>query len=39
MENIIEIAFKTGMLLGGFAGFTGFIIGLCMNLLNDFGRG
>lgn len=39
MIDIISIAFKTGMILAGSFGFVGFIVGLCMNILNDYGRG
>jgi hypothetical protein len=39
MSEIIQEAFKTGMILAGFFGFAGFLVGLCMNLLNDYGRG
>lgn len=39
MENIIREGFETGMLLGGFFGIVGYLIGLCINLLNEFGRG
>ena len=38
MMELLQIGFKTGMLLGGFFGFGGFLIGLCINLLNDYGR-
>lgn len=39
MPEIIEVAFYTGMIIAGTTGFVGFLIGLCINLLNDFGRG
>ena len=39
MEQIIGIAFEKGMTLALGFGFVGFIIGLCMNLLNNYGRG
>lgn len=39
MGEIINIAFGTGMILAGSFGFVGFLIGLAINLLNEFGRG
>lgn len=39
MSEIIEVSFKTGMIIAGTTGFVGFLVGLCINLLNDFGRG
>ena len=39
MSEIIAIAFKTGMILAGSFGFIGYLVGLCINLLNDYGRG
>jgi hypothetical protein len=39
MEQIILIAFENGMKLAGFFGIFGLVVGLCMNILNDFGRG
>lgn len=39
MPEIVAIGFENGMILAGFFGFVGFLIGLIINLLNDFGRG
>jgi hypothetical protein len=39
MNEVITEAFKTGMILAGSFGFIGYLVGLCINLLNDFGRG
>jgi flagellar biosynthesis protein FliQ len=39
MNEVIAEAFKTGMILAGSFGFIGFVVGLCINLLKDFGRG
>lgn len=39
MIEIIGIGFETGMKLAAAFGIVGFVVGLCMNLLNDFGRG
>jgi hypothetical protein len=39
MNEVIAESFKTGMILAGFFGFGGYLVGLCINLLIDFGRG
>jgi len=39
MEQIVEIGFKYGMLLAGSVGLVGYLIGLGINLLENFGRG
>lgn len=39
MPEIIQVSFKTGMIIAGTTGLVGFVVGLCINLLNDFGRG
>lgn len=39
MPEIIAVAFKDGMIIAGAFGFVGFVVGLAINLLNDYGRG
>lgn len=39
MPEIIAIAFEKGMIIAGSFGFVGFVVGLAINLLNDYGRG
>jgi hypothetical protein len=39
MSEVIAVAFKSGMLLAGAFGFVGFLIGLCINLLEEYKRG
>lgn len=39
MTEILAIAFKTGMILGGSFAIVGYLVGLCINLLNEYGRG
>lgn len=39
MNELVGKAFETGMILGLSFGFIGFLVGLIMNLLSDYGRG
>lgn len=39
MPEIIAVAFEKGMILAGSFAFGGFLLGLCINLLNEYKRG
>lgn len=39
MTDILAISFETGMILGGSFAIVGYVIGLCINLLNEYKRG